>query len=148
MQVPASTKGGSARHEGRLCAGVIYSAMGDTALYLFGATNALGMRTSASYLLQWETMKTLKRLGVRAYDLHGINPVSNPGTYSFKRGLAGRAGSDVSFVGPVQALRGTLVDHLVLRLDQARHRLRAARAGRQHRTGSTTTAVETAASDR
>ena len=50
--LPADLKMGIvlAHHENRACAGAIYSAIGDTALYLFGATTESGMRTCASYL--------------------------------------------------------------------------------------------------
>jgi hypothetical protein len=117
-----------ARHEGRLCAGVIYSALGDTALYLFGATNEIGMRTSASYLLQWEVLRRLKDQGIRAYDLHGINPDTNPGTYHFKKGLAGRDGTAVTFVSHLQAFDSSFANHLLVRLDRMRQRLRTWRS--------------------
>jgi lipid II:glycine glycyltransferase (peptidoglycan interpeptide bridge formation enzyme) len=125
-----------ARHDGRSCAGVIYSALGDTALYLFGATNEAGMRTSASYLLQWETVQRLKARGLRAYDLHGINPESNPGTYSFKKGLAGKTGVTRTFVGPLQACRGSLTDRALLWVEATHERLRAARAAGVRRRSS------------
>src|SRR5262245_16600816 len=117
-----------ARHEGRLCAGLIYSALGDTALYLFGATNESGMQTSASYLLQWEAVQRLKRAGITAYDLNGINPDLNPGTYHFKKGLAGKNGREFTFVGRFQGYRRTLTNRAVLALDGMRQRVRTSRA--------------------
>jgi hypothetical protein len=119
-----------ARHEGRACAGVIYSALGDTAVYLFGATNETGMRTSASYLLQWETVKILKASGIVAYDLHGINPKANPGTYHFKKGLAGKHGTEATFVGQFQAFHASPVNRLLLALERLRRRRLATRAAR------------------
>ena len=113
--------------EGRLCAGMIASAIGDTAVYLFGATNHLGMQTSASYLLQWELVKLLKQRGVREYDLNGINPERNPGTYHFKKGLAGKNGKDMRFVDELQSFRGSLSNHVLSLLDRTRHRLRELR---------------------
>jgi CelD/BcsL family acetyltransferase involved in cellulose biosynthesis len=117
-----------ARHEGRLCAGLIYSAVGDTAIYLFGATNEIALQTSAAYLLQWETTKLLRERGIRTYDLNGINPALNPGLYQFKKGLAGRHGKEITFVAQLQGYRGRLVNPSVAWLDRIRHRARISRA--------------------
>lgn len=78
-------------------AGVVASAIGDTGIYLFGATNTKGMAAKGSYLLQWHIVQWLKQRGVRRYDLNGINPATNPGVYSFKRGLSGE---DVRYLEP------------------------------------------------
>jgi GNAT acetyltransferase-like protein len=118
-----------ARADGEPCAGAICSAMNDTALYLFGATNDAGMRTCGSYLVQWEAVKLLRQRGVREYDLHGINVVANPGTYTFKKGLAGRDGREVTFVGQRQALTPSLVSSFLLLGEKARTALRSARDG-------------------
>jgi lipid II:glycine glycyltransferase (peptidoglycan interpeptide bridge formation enzyme) len=92
-----------ARDQGVACAGAVYHALGETAVYLFGATNESGMRTAGAYLVQWELLKALKERGTRVYDLHGVNLELNPGTYRFKKGLAGKAGREVTFVGQRQA---------------------------------------------
>lgn len=118
-----------ARADGEPCAGAICSAMNDTALYLFGATNDAGMRTCGSYLVQWEAVKLLRQRGVREYDLHGINVVANPGTYTFKKGLAGRDGREVTFAGQRQALTPSLVSSFLLLGEKARAALRSARDG-------------------
>jgi hypothetical protein len=120
-----------ARKDGRPCAGVIYSAIGDTALYLFGATNEIAMQTSAAYLLQWETLRLLKEQGITTYDLHGINPEANPGTYNFKKGLAGKQGTEATFVGQFQAFRASPVNRVLLALERrGRGALPAAPAAR------------------
>jgi hypothetical protein len=85
------------------CAGAIYSSAGDSAVYLFGATDEAGMRTSASYLVHWTIIEQLKAGGVRYYDLNGINPETNPGTYHFKKGLAGKRTPEVTFFRQFQA---------------------------------------------
>lgn len=82
-----------------LCAGMIASCVGATAVYLFGATSTMGMKTRGSYLLQWSFIQWLKEQGVSQYDLNGINPEANPGTYKFKSDLAGDRGRDVRFLG-------------------------------------------------
>lgn len=85
-------------HEG-LCAGVICTAIGKSATYLFGATSNTGLKSSGSYLLQWKLIEKLKERGFSTYDLGGIDPLRNPGTYKFKKDLAGVNGRDVNLLG-------------------------------------------------
>lgn len=68
-------------------AGVVASVIGDTAIYLLGASNEIGMSNKASYLLQWEMIKWLKKKGCQRYDLGGIDIDGNPGVYKFKSGI-------------------------------------------------------------
>jgi hypothetical protein len=82
-----------------VCAGLICSAIGKTAVYLFGATSNKGMKNCGSYVLHWKLLADLKRTGFAIYDLNGINPVKNPGTYKFKADLAGKKGKDVYYLG-------------------------------------------------
>lgn len=86
-----------------LCAGGIISAIGDTALYLFGATSTVGMKSRGSYLIQWHLIDRIKAMQVSRYDLNGINPEANPGTYKFKSDLAGDEGDEVRFIGLFEA---------------------------------------------
>ena len=93
-----------------ICAGAVYSAIGKTAVYLFGATSNNGMKSRGSYLLQSRLVEQLKRGGAMVYDLNGINPVTNPGTYKFKSDLAGRNGKEVCYLGRFEA-HGTLLSY-------------------------------------
>lgn len=68
-------------------ASIVGSLIGNTGIYLFGASNEIGMKTKASYLLQWEMIKWLKQRGCQRYDLGGINKDDNPGGYHFKSGI-------------------------------------------------------------
>jgi len=81
---------------GEVVAGHVSSTLGDTCVYLLGASNEKGRETKASFLLHWKTVETAKARGVRWYDLGGIDPEKNPGGYDFKVGLGG---ADVTFVG-------------------------------------------------
>lgn len=80
-------------------AGVVCSHIGNFGVFLHGATSDAGMRTQASYLLQWRALAWLKAQGATRYNLHGINPLTNPGTYHFKAGLCGRNGVDQHYLG-------------------------------------------------
>lgn len=82
-----------------VCAGLVCGAIGKTALYLFGATSNIGMKSNGSYLLHWKLIENLKKEGHTVYDLNGINLARNPGTYKFKHDLAGKHGKDVYFLG-------------------------------------------------
>lgn len=81
-------------------AGIVASAMGDSGIYLLGATSDVGLNSKGAYLLQWTMIQWLKENGYRYYDLGGINPEGNAGVYSFKKGLSG---TDVSQLRPFLA---------------------------------------------
>ena len=80
-------------------AGVVASVLGDTAVYILGATTADGMKSKAAYALHWQVMATARDSGCRWYDLGGIDPETNPGVYHFKSGFGG---SDVVVPGPFE----------------------------------------------
>lgn len=96
------------RFEGCLCAGGIFSTIGTTGLTLFRAINEIGMKSNGSYLVQWRYLEWLKENQFASYDLHGINPVANPGTYEYKAGLSGKNGKDVYFLGKLEVCENKL----------------------------------------
>jgi len=96
--------------EGVPVAGVAASAMGDSAIYVLGATSDAGLNAKGSYLLQWTLIQWLKEHGVKWYDLGGINPEVNPGVYHFKEGLSG---ADVTQLLPLMACNNILSSSLV-----------------------------------
>jgi hypothetical protein len=91
-------------------AGLVASAMGDTAIYLLGATSDDGLNAKGAYLLQWTLIKWLKENGFRWYDLGGIDPQRNPGVYSFKRGVSG---VDVTQLSPLIACESLVSSAIV-----------------------------------
>jgi len=77
-------------HEnGVIVAGMVATAIGDTGVYLLGATSDEGLNAKGAYLLQWNMIEWLKENGIRWYDLGGIDPDANPGVYHFKKGFSG-----------------------------------------------------------
>jgi hypothetical protein len=103
--------------------GAVFTAIGATGVYLFGACNELGMTTNGSYLAQWKAIQWMKQQGCRHYNLNGINPEKNPGTYHFKAGIAGRSGRDARYLGRFDTYQGSvtatgihLLNNSVLRL--------------------------------
>lgn len=81
-------------------AGIVCAAVGNTAIYLLGATTDGGLNSRGAYLLQWTAIQWLKERGVKWYDLGGVDPEANPGGYSFKKGLSG---ADVTQLCPLVA---------------------------------------------
>ncbi len=77
-------------------AGIVSSAMGDSAIYLLGATSDRGLTAKGAYLLQWTWIRRLKERGFKWYDLGGVDPERNPGVYHFKSGLSGVDSSHIS----------------------------------------------------
>ncbi|MGC9195915.1 MAG: lipid II:glycine glycyltransferase FemX [Syntrophobacteraceae bacterium] len=102
------------RQEGFACAGGIFSVMGSTGLYLTGATADRGMKTYGSYMVHWSFIKWLKQNGYLYYDLNGINPQINPGTYQFKRQLAGKSGLEVAMLGKFQVADSALSSLVII----------------------------------
>ncbi len=88
-----------AEQEGQAVAGNVSSMLGDTCIYLLGASNQEGLKTKASYLLQWNAIQMAREKGCRWYDLCGIDPDNNPGVYDFKKGMGG---ADMTAPGPFE----------------------------------------------
>jgi len=87
------------RHQGRPIAGLVVSALGERSFAWLAATGEAGQDLRGSYLLQWRAIQRLKSLGVRTYDLGGINEITHPGTTQFKLGLCGKRGRTPTYLG-------------------------------------------------
>jgi len=87
-------------HEGKPVSSLVCSAIGNTGIYLLGATFDEGLKTKGAYLLHWAMIKWLKENGFQFYDLGGIDPGKNPGVYHFKQGFSG---ADVTRISPFEA---------------------------------------------
>jgi lipid II:glycine glycyltransferase (peptidoglycan interpeptide bridge formation enzyme) len=112
------------RADGISTAGVICANVGDTGIYLFGATNEQGMANKGSYLLQWKAIQWMKDSGCRYYNLNGINPLTNPGNYHFKAGLSGKNGKDVNYLGRFDCYSGAISATLARTADAAMPRMK------------------------
>ena len=90
--------------------GLVASAMGDSAIYLLGATSDEGLSSKGAYLLHWTLIGWLKGRGAKWYDLGGIDPQGNPGVYHFKRGFSG---TDLCQINPLMASDSALSSGIV-----------------------------------
>jgi Acetyltransferase (GNAT) domain len=73
-----------------LVAGHLGSYLGNTAVYLLGASNLRGRDLHASFLLQWAAIGYARIGGNAFYDVGGVDEQGNPGVYRFKKRLNGR----------------------------------------------------------
>jgi len=89
----------TASDEGETINVAIFSAIGDTGIYLLGASGDKGIGKNGSNLLLWRSVEWMNMNGLRSYDLGGIDPEGNPGVYRFKLGLAGKTGRDICLIG-------------------------------------------------
>lgn len=84
-------------HDGEAVAGAIISAIGDSALYLFGASSDRALQVCAGYQLHWSAINWLREQGCRWYDLGGDS--GSKGLRQFKAGMVGRSGQIVPLHG-------------------------------------------------
>lgn len=110
-------------------AGAVVGQVGDTAVYLFGGSNAKGLAMRAGYKLQWQIVcELMRRPCVRWYDLDN-DASGNPGLRQFKAGLVGRAGKIYELPGEFEYcvdLRSRLVSDVIQTTRSARNMLRNA----------------------
>lgn len=92
-------------YQGAPVTATIVSDIGDTGIYLFGATGDKGLKLKGAYLSQWLMIQWLKEKGCRWYDLGGIDPERNPGVYHFKAGLSGK---EVYHIGQFEMCKSIL----------------------------------------
>lgn len=103
-----------AKKDGQDAAGHVLSMLGETAVYLFGATNHIGRATKAGYLLNWQSILLAKQHGLNWYDLGGVDSTANPGGHRFKKRMGGR---EIAAAGPYEAMpTGTTASLLGLAL--------------------------------
>jgi lipid II:glycine glycyltransferase (peptidoglycan interpeptide bridge formation enzyme) len=97
-------------YEGKALTATIGSLIGNTGIYLLGATGNEGMKMKGAYLLQWRLIEIMKVGGFNCYDLGGIDPVDNPGVYHFKSGISRR---EVFHIGQFEMSQSIISNLLV-----------------------------------
>lgn len=78
-----------ARFEGRLASGAFVLRSGLSVHYIWGGTNREFSKQRAAEATQWAVVEWALQQGCTLYDLEGIDPVANPGTYQFKKKMGG-----------------------------------------------------------
>lgn len=89
--VPVRPKIVLASHEGSVTAGGVFWTAGETALYMFGATDDRALRLKAGYAMHWWVAERLcADTRVTRYDLGGNE--MDAGLHQFKKGFVGKQG--------------------------------------------------------
>jgi len=78
-----------ARIDGEPVSAQAISHFGDTAIPVVFANNSQGLKSGAAYLLWWRSYQTSKKLGMKYYDLGGIDKEKNPKGYQYKKRMGG-----------------------------------------------------------
>ena len=104
-------------HQGTVTAGGVFDLSGDTAVYLYGATDDRALALKAGYVLHWWMASHLCGLAeAHWYDLGG-NDRDN-GLHQFKKGFVGKAGK-ICITPPVYhygaTARASLAGHMVFK---------------------------------
>lgn len=79
-----------ARLAGEIVGMNLVSPLGDTLVGLIGATTHVGAQNYAGHALEWAAIELAHELGMRYYDMGGIDKDANPGGYDFKSGTRGK----------------------------------------------------------
>jgi hypothetical protein len=120
-----------ARHQGTPLAGAVVAVCGDTACFVFGASDAAALPLNVGYALQWWIVEWLAALGVEWYDLGG--EAREPGLRQFKKGLVGKAGCVVTLAGEFDrwtSPAARLTADVIFGMRDVQRRLHALQAGR------------------
>lgn len=79
------------RHQGEIIAGALIFKAGETAVYLYGATNDQALPLRAGYFLHWQIIRWLRdNTEANWYDLGGSDGFQ--GLHQFKKGMVGDLG--------------------------------------------------------
>jgi lipid II:glycine glycyltransferase (peptidoglycan interpeptide bridge formation enzyme) len=71
------------------------SHLGDTGVALLVASNKKGLDCGSSYLIWWKACIAAKNAGMKRFDLGGIDPDNNPGSYRFKSQISRQEYSNI-----------------------------------------------------
>lgn len=77
--------------------------LGETGIFLLGASSEMGLTYRASYLAWWKAIRLASCLGMKRYDVGGIDFETTPNVSRFKTGLGG---DEVFHIGVFEACNG------------------------------------------
>lgn len=109
----------AAYFEGEPTTVLVTSNLGDTAVDILAANSEKAMQCGSSFLVYWNAFCASKRVGMKRYDLGGIDPENNAAVCNFKRGTRGE---EVFHIGVFDICANSLV-RSIWRLGQRARRL-------------------------
>ena len=68
----------------------VSSCFGNVALGLFQANSEDALDCYASYIVWWNVFLYAKKTGMKYYDLGGVDPITNPTVYQYKKRMGGK----------------------------------------------------------
>jgi CelD/BcsL family acetyltransferase involved in cellulose biosynthesis len=113
---PVSSHLFAATCEGRLAAGAFIIKCGRHIHYFWGATDRELAKLRPGEALHWAIIEWAISQGCTLYDLEGIDPVGNAGTYEFKRKMGGDEVTFPAVATEPLSLRGRLIAPVLTRL--------------------------------
>jgi len=112
---PVSSHLFAAIGEGRLAAGAFIIKCGGHIHYFWGATDRELAKLRPGEALHWAVIEWAISQGCTLYDLEGIDPVGNAGTYEFKKKMGGDEVTLPAVTTTPLSLRGRLIAPLIRR---------------------------------
>ena len=79
-----------ANSNGNLAGGVVVMRCGENIHYLWGGVDRDYSNFRPGDAVQWAVIEWGIAAGCKVYDLEGIDPIKNPGTYKFKKKMGGK----------------------------------------------------------
>jgi hypothetical protein len=92
-------------HKGETIAALGWSNMGKVCLPIVSGTGDKALQFKASFLLFWGMVQHAKENGAAFCDTAGVHEKRNPGSYFFKKGLAGKDAQEVTYMGKFDAYK-------------------------------------------
>ena len=92
-------------HQGEPVAALGWSQFGKLCLPILSGTGHKALPYKASFLLFWRMVQYAKEHGADSCDMAGVHEKRNPGSYFFKKGLAGKDAEEVAYIGQFDAYR-------------------------------------------
>ena len=91
---------------GRSVTAHLTSNLGDSAVFLLGGSSEDGLACRASYLAWWNAITLSNRLGMKMYDVGGIDFEKNPTVSRFKAGIGA---NEILYIGAFEACTNGVV---------------------------------------
>jgi len=99
-----------AYYDGQAVSALATTHFGNTAVPILYANNEKGLASGASYLLWWRAYLSAKNLGMRYYDLGGVDEKTNPKGHLFKKRMGGEA---QVYIGAFEAYNNPVVRNVL-----------------------------------
>lgn len=78
-----------AQYDSKFCGGAFVIRCGDSVHYMWAGVDRAFSKLNIGEAIQWEIIEWALSQNCKLYDLEGIDPKNNPGTYNFKKKLGG-----------------------------------------------------------